>query len=222
MKEYIPKYSIIPLILALSINTIVYTVSKIITNNFVHFDISTSIDNKIPFVKEFIIIYILWYVWLIVGYLVVAKSDKSKYYEMIMADIIAKIICLFCFLIIPTTMVRPDIVGDDLCNFIVKFIYWIDEPVNLFPSIHCLESWIIFRVTNSLNLPKGYKIFSFIFAILVFASVVFVKQHVFIDIIGGIIVVEIGLYLSRKLNAKVVLEKIDTWRSNLGQKKNTK
>lgn len=35
-----------------------------------------------------------------------------------------------------------------------------------------------------------------------FASTVLIKQHVVIDIIGGVLVVEIGLFLAKKLNTK--------------------
>ena len=40
----------------------------------------------------------------------------------------------------------------------------------------------------------------FILSILICMSTVFVKQHVFVDIIGGIVVAEIGLFLSKKFN----------------------
>ena len=40
----------------------------------------------------------------------------------------------------------------------------------------------------------------FVLAILICMSTVFVKQHVFVDIIGGIVVAEIGLFLSKTFN----------------------
>ena len=43
------------------------------------------------------------------------------------------------------------------------------------------------------------KISAFVFAILVFLSVLYTKQHYFIDIIGGIAVVEIGIFISVRL-----------------------
>ena len=42
----------------------------------------------------------------------------------------------------------------------------------------------------------------FISAILVFASTVLVKQHVFVDIIGGVAAVEIGLCLAKIIKRK--------------------
>ena len=47
---------------------------------------------------------------------------------------------------------------------------------------------------------KVYKTFMFVAAILVFASTLMVKQHVVLDVISGIAVVELGLFLSKKFN----------------------
>ena len=59
------------------------------------------------------------------------------------------------------------------------------------------------------KVPKGYKIGMFIFTLLVCMSTVFVKQHVFIDIIGGILVVEFGLFLTSKFHLGKIWNKIN-------------
>ena len=43
----------------------------------------------------------------------------------------------------------------------------------------------------------------------IFASTVLVKQHVFIDILGGVAVAEAGLFLGRKLRAGRLFEKME-------------
>ena len=40
----------------------------------------------------------------------------------------------------------------------------------------------------------------FVAAILVFASTLMVKQHVVLDVVAAIVVVELGLFLSRRFN----------------------
>ena len=47
------------------------------------------------------------------------------------------------------------------------------------------------------------------FAIFVFASVVFVKQHLILDIPAAILVGEIGLFLGNKLKTERIFEKIN-------------
>ena len=49
----------------------------------------------------------------------------------------------------------------------------------------------------------------FVFAVLVCFSTVLVKQHVFVDILGGIAVVEFGLYLSKKWNLGCFFRKLN-------------
>jgi membrane-associated phospholipid phosphatase len=43
----------------------------------------------------------------------------------------------------------------------------------------------------------------------IFASTVLVKQHVVVDILGGILVAELGFFLARKLRAGRVFEAIN-------------
>lgn len=65
----------------------------------------------------------------------------------------------------------------------------------------------------------GYKTMMFISAILVFASTLMVKQHVFLDVIAGVIVVEIGLFLSRKFDLARVYYIIENRLGNVRCKK---
>jgi hypothetical protein len=57
--------------------------------------------------------------------------------------------------------------------------------------------------------PKFLQGLNILMTILVFMSVVLVKQHVFIDIFGGIAVAEIGLFISEKLKLKRIFEKFE-------------
>ena len=76
-------------------------------------------------------------------------------------------------------------------------IYRMDKPDNLFPSLHCVFSWICFRGAMHLKkVPKWYVPLTFVISVLVFASTLLIKQHVIVDMIGAVIVVEIGLFLS--------------------------
>lgn len=210
IKKIVPKYAIVPLLIVVLLNTLVYNGSKVISSHLTHFSFSTLIDTFIPFVPFFISIYILAYLHWIVGYIVISRENKETCYRILMAEIIAKFLCLLFFLLVPTMMARPEITGSGIWEVLTRFIYAMDEPVNLFPSIHCLESWMVFRGTMYLgHVSKSYKWFMFLFAILVCFSTVLVKQHVFVDILGGIAVVEIGLYCSKKWHIGCFFEKFN-------------
>lgn len=210
-KEIFPRYIYIPLFLAVFMNFITYFCTKIITNNLYHYNISSIVDEKLPFVPFFIIIYILAFAQWVVGYVIIARESKEVCYKYLSAELIAKFICLVFFFVLPTTMIRPELNDTGLLIWLVNFIYLVDAPVNLFPSIHCLESWMVFRGALACKkVPKIYKIITFIFSLLVCASTVLVKQHVVIDIIGGILVVEIGILISNKFNTGRIFEKINS------------
>jgi len=155
-------------------------------------------------------VYVLAYVTWILGFIIIGRESKKLCYEVCSAEMIAKLICLVCFIMMPTTLTRPEITGTGFWNWLTSLIYSMDAADNLFPSIHCLESWILFRgVMRCEKQGTAMKIFMFVSAILVFASTVLIKQHVVIDIIGGVLVVEIGLFLAKKLNTKRIFYAIE-------------
>ena len=200
LKKILPGYAYIPLIASVLLNILVYSGNRFITVNMYHFDFSILPDSKIPFVAPMIIFYILSYFTWIIGFIIIARESREVCYEIMSAEQFAKLLCLVCYLSIPTTMVRADITGNGPFEWLTKLIYTADRPDNLFPSIHCLESWMCFKgALRCRKVGRYYKIFMFIFALLVFASTVFVKQHVLVDILGGIAVVEISLFLTRKI-----------------------
>ena len=152
------------------------------------------------------IIYVFAFPTWAIGYIMIAREERKICYRLFIAEILAKALVLVCFFVFPTKMIDPqhyysNEIAHGFIGWLCRFVYSFDEANNLFPSIHCLESWFVFRATFSLKHGGvKYKTFMFISAILVFASVLFVKQHVIIDIIGGIAVVEIALFLSKKYN----------------------
>lgn len=209
INQIIPRYAYFPLLAMVIMNIVVYNGSKIFTNSFYHYNASIFIDQYIPFVPFFISFYILAYVQWIIGYIVIAREDKKTCFQFCTAELIAKLLCLFFFFVFPTTIVRPEVTGSGINEILTRFIYSADAPVNLFPSIHCLESWMCFRGALHLKkVSKKYKFGMFVFTIFVCLSTVFVKQHVFLDIIGGILVVEVGIFLTKKFHLGTKLEKI--------------
>ena len=78
-----------------------------------------------------------------------------------------------------------------------------DSPDNLFPSIHCLESWVCLRTAFAIKgLPSWYKGASAVMTVGVFLSTVFLKQHVVVDMVGAVVAVELGFWIM-----KVIVEK---------------
>lgn len=200
LKSLIPKYAILPLGLALLVNACVYTgVGQL--RRFLTFSIwETHIDRALPFVAPFVLFYVFAFVQWGVSYIFIARDSRELCYRFAIGNICAKIICLFFFLLFPTTLIRPEITGTDLCSRLVQLIYTIDAPVNLFPSIHCLESWACIRAAFLLKSSnRTYKVITILMSLGVFASTLLIKQHVIVDVFGGILVFEAGFRIAGKI-----------------------
>ena len=212
--KIVPNYAVGAIIVTLIFNFLVFCGTKPITESLHHYEVYTPIDSVIPLVPAFVTIYLLAFVQWMVGYLVLIRKGVNTCNRTLAILFIAKCITLIAFLVFPTTIARPDITSGDIFSRILKLVYTIDTPYNLFPSIHCLESWIVFRESVKIkDLPRWYKVFTFVMTLLVFASTLCLKQHVFIDIPAAIITVEIAAVISRKLRVYklfAVINKIGT------------
>lgn len=196
----VPEYSIFPLILVVVWNQLVYSGAMFLTKGWPHYNFELSIDQKIPFVPWTVSIYLLCYLFWIVNYILCARQDKSAAYRFLFADILAKAICLVFFLAIPTTNVRPVISGHTIWEEIMRLVYHIDSASNLFPSIHCLVSWFCFiGVRKQKQIPAWYRAASCVMAIAVFISTLTTKQHVIVDVIGGVLLAEICYYITGRM-----------------------
>lgn len=208
--KILPKYAFLPIICCLVLNVITYFGSRLFTTKMYHYNISIGLDEMLPLVTPMSIIYVFAYVTWALGFIIVGRESRQVCYEVCAAEMVAKIICLVCFVIFPTTLVRPEITGTGFCDSLTSLIYKMDAADNLFPSIHCLESWILFCGIMKCNKQgKPMKIFMFVSAILVFASTVLIKQHVVLDIVGGILAVHIGLWVSKKFNLKRIFDAVE-------------
>ena len=214
----LPKYSRLPLLLVLVFNCVVFWLVPYFQDLFgaTRHDLTDwpfVIDSKLPFVPIFMLIYVLSYVQWVASYIYHCRESRDLCYRMTTSDLVAKLIVLLIFLVYPTGdqvggVLQPEVTGNGIGEFLSRLIFAADKPISLFPSIHCLESWMCFRTAAMMAKRNNWYIsFQFVFTLLVFASVVLVKQHFFIDIIGGIIVAEIGLFLYKKWDKTHLFEK---------------
>lgn len=204
--KIVPKYAVVPLLLCLVANLLAYYGSTIVVDGFglQRYSAAIPLDYAIPFIPGWIIVYFGCYISWAAFYIIACRESKKACFDFVTAEVIAKMIALVVFIVFPTEMVeRGDFeqtLGNGLLDKITAFMFNCDRPINLFPSIHCLASWIGFRgVAMCKKVPLWVKWFAFVLAILVFLSTLFVKQHYIIDIFGGILAVEIGMFISKKL-----------------------
>ncbi len=210
LKRIIPGFAVVPLITILVFNMFVYYGSRLFTLHRKHHDLEIPLDQKIPFVPAAIIPYVMAYAQWALGYIVIARDSKETCDEVLSAELVAKAITFAIFMAFPTTMTRPKVKGNSLVERLIKAIYVVDMPRQLFPSLHCLESYLVVRGISRMKKkpPKAYTAAMEALTGAIVASTVLVKQHTVVDIVGGIALAELGLRCSRKWNTGRIFDRI--------------
>lgn len=181
-------------------NYLVYNGGRILAADVVHYSLASAFDHQIPLLSRTVWIYWGCYIFWVVNYYIGTKYDKDNGYGFIGAHYIGEAICFIFFVFFPTIMVRPEITGNSISDWIIKLTYQQDEANNLFPSIHCFASWLCWiGVRRNSFIPKWYQMVSLVIAVLVCVSTLTVKQHVIADVPAGILLAEGSYLLSLKL-----------------------
>ena len=159
--------------------------------------IKLAIDDRIPFLNWFIVFYVLAFPQWAVHWFFLAAEGEPMFTKYIRAEILGKVIGLAVFILFPVTMVRPADTGTGFFGLLTGAIYAIDRPTRLFPSMHCFLAWIWFRaVLEAKDMRRGVKVLTGVLTVLICASTLFVKQHLFLDVLAGILLCEICLFVS--------------------------
>lgn len=150
------------------------------------------LDNLIPFCEWFAIPYYLWYPLLVgVGiYLFLKDSPAFRRYMLFLA--LSFFASELIWLLIPNGQdLRPlSLPRDNILTRLMAGIYNIDTHTNVFPSVHVVGSvGAALAVWDSalLRNRKGLCICVTALAVLICLSIVFVKQHGILDLLGGLV-----------------------------------
>lgn len=217
LDKLIPKYARIPLLTALCFNMFTYFGTKVLVSPDRYHDLSAMFSDPFPLIPAFVFVYILAFVQWGLGFIIIARDSRERCYRVLSAEMISKAICLCIFLIYPTTLTRVPLPKGGFAAFALSVVYWIDTPAtNLFPSLHCAESWFCFRGAIGIKQfgkwGRWYVAGQLVFTLLVFVTVLLVKQHVWPDILAGFAVAELGMLISRLTHADRLLARTEKLR----------
>lgn len=189
---------LLPIAIWFAANLLAYYGGRILTRGRVFFDFTTSLDRQIPIWTPAVIVYLATFAFWIIGFFYVAKGDEKHYYHIMAGELVAKALCLVIFVLFPTQKALPEITGSSPTDQLLKLVYLLDEPNVLFPSIHCLDSYFVFRGSfRQKHLKKVTWLFSLVMAIAIFASTLLTGQHVIVDIVAAVAVAELGLLIAK-------------------------
>lgn len=147
------------------------------------YDVSTDLDRAIPFRPEWIYIYAaIFYTAFLPLFLV---KERHLFRRVALAYIVIESTALVTFLLIPVRMtLRPEFVpGDGFTAWGMNLCYYLDLPVNCFPSLHVANA--VLGAFACLKVDRLVGGLSFAVGLLIIASTMLVKQHYVADVVAG-------------------------------------
>lgn len=168
------------------------------------------IDDLIPLIPVFSVIYLYSYFFWICGPIAASLTKKRNFVNYITGLSLAYVIGFLFFVFLPTYMdrVKEGLMafdsGSGLFKKLLSVIYAADgseKAFNLFPSYHCLISlYCYLGVRKQPEISRGFRIYSLVMTILICLSTVFTKQHYIIDTVGGLGIAILCDLLIRRLD----------------------
>ncbi|MBS4803760.1 MAG: phosphatase PAP2 family protein [Clostridium sp.] len=170
--------------------------------------LALKLDYEIPFLSIFIFPYIYWYIFILLGLVFILSKDRNRYARTLLAIYVAMCICYLFYYLYPVEISRPVIANTNIPNRLVNIIYENDRPLNCFPSIHVLNTYIIMRFTK-LKDNKSWFWYTNISGILIMLSTLFIKQHFILDGVMAIALGEVVVRIIKKIEDKYIKKILD-------------
>ncbi len=150
------------------------------------------LDDYVPFCELFIIPYYLWFLYVAVVIIYLLFADKKEFIRTCAFLFTGMTVFLLVSTLWPNGQhLRPfTMPRDNIFTRLVEGLYRTDTPTNLWPSIHVFNSLgAHIAVTKSQKLAgrKWLKTGSFILAVSIILSTVFLKQHSVFDMITAFV-----------------------------------
>lgn len=212
----IPACAWLPLILIGVTHMSVYWIALYINTGRPAYDLTTWLDQLVPFLPLSTIPYVLAFPFWVCGFLYAATLESRHFFRVFLAVELTHFSAFGIYLLFPTTLTWPEISTDIPFGWMPRLIYSLDQPTNLFPSMHCYVSWMLWlSVRGRSEVPQNYRRFCLFFALLICLSTQTLKQHYLADLISGILLAELFFWLAGRgrLPARIqrlFLEKLNT------------
>lgn len=191
MKAFLEKYQSLKYLIYFFI---AYMIGFMILENqdFSHMIITdTWIDQYIPFNEYFVIPYVLWFVFMVLGFAYFVFIDQSGVKRTYFYLFLGMSSSLLIYALIPTGQnLRVQLYNDNIFQCLVSFIYSVDSSTNVCPSIHVYNSVMMCVSLLKSRRIKQHTWLCFLIialAILICMSTVMIKQHAFMDIVWALV-----------------------------------
>lgn len=147
------------------------------------------LDDRIPFVEEFLIPYVFWYVLIVFSLSYFLLYDITSFRGLQIYFMVAQLVAVIIYIIYPTRQdLRPEMFAND--NFLtrgVALLYRVDTNTGVCPSLHCALSFGIASAwLKAKDVWRWWKVFVVFAAVMICASTWFIKQHSVVDFLAAL------------------------------------
>ena len=104
------------------------------------------------------------------------------------------------YFFLQSEVIRPVLTGTDTLTRMILAVYAGDNPFNCFPSLHTSISTIM--AVHWLRLDRRTGIPAALWTALIVASTVLIKQHYVADVLGGLAVAFVAVWVAGRLLPK--------------------
>lgn len=177
----------------------------VIQHSTVHeYDFTTSIDKIIPRMPEFVWIYHTLAPVVIFAHVFFMRK-KRIFYTAIISFIIALVLLNSCFLLLPSEYPRSTLEPTTMSERLLSWTYSVDAANNTFPSTHIAFAWLVFLnvCRSGFSQNKGVVIGHGVWATLIVTSTLVLKQHNIVDVISGMGLAVLAVWLAQKAYDKL-------------------
>lgn len=155
------------------------------------YQIASTLDRYIPFLKGFILPYLLWFIYIVIAPVYLGIKSQKRFINFGTFVVIGQIICMLVYFLYPNGQnLRPNVISNDIFSRAILAAYRSNPFTYAAPSIH-----VLYSLAAHIGLMK-YKPFarkkvlpklSLLFILLSILSTLFIKQHAVLDILLGLL-----------------------------------
>jgi membrane-associated phospholipid phosphatase len=154
----------------------------------------TTLDQYIPLWAIWVVPYLLYLPFWITAFIWAAFKMETRMVKRFFASALAAtLIGITVFLLFPTYIERPLLVGEDWATNLLRIVYGNDDVYNAFPSGHVYLTTLI-SIFWIEWYPRQRLLWMAIIAS-VLLSTLFTHQHYLPDLIGGLALAKISIHL---------------------------
>jgi hypothetical protein len=172
---------------------IVYFTLYLLTEHLISYDnchvIHSAVDDMIPFCEYFLVFYVGWFFLVAGSLLFFFLYDIDSFVCLQKFLIVTQLVAMAVYIVYPSIqLLRPETFPRrNVFTWIMGIIYAFDTPTGVCPSLHVAYSlgiWSVFMKRRESSV--GFKVFLSVFVLGVCLSVMFVKQHSFVDVMWAL------------------------------------